>query len=128
MQLSERWLREWVDPAVTTQQLADTLTMAGLEVDSLRPAAPAFSGVVAARITSHSVHPDAETLHVCSMDDGSGAPVTVVCGAHNVRSGMVAALAMPGAQLPGDVTVEAKTLAGVESSGMLCSQCRAGAK
>jgi len=126
MQLSERWLREWVDPAVTTQQLAETLTMAGLEVDSLRPAAPAISGVVAAQITSLSAHPDAETLHVCSMDDGSGTPVTVVCGADNVRSGMMAALARPGAQLPGDVTVQAKTLAGVESSGMLCSSAELG--
>ncbi len=126
MQVSELWLREWVSPAATTQQLADTLTMAGLEVDSIRPAAPAFSGVVAARIAGLTAHPDTEGLHVCSVDDGSGQLLSVVCGAGNVRAGLMVALARVGAQLPGNVPVEAKTLAGVESSGMLCSSAELG--
>lgn len=121
MQVSEIWLREWVDPAVSTQQLADTLTMAGLEVDSTSPAAPVFSGVVVAKIVELSAHPDAGKLHVCSMDDGSGRLTTAVCGAGNVRTGLTTAFAKVGAQLPGNLSIEAKTLRGVESSGMLCS-------
>ena len=101
MQVSEIWLREWVDPPVSTQQLADTLTMAGLEVDSTGPAAAVFSGVVVARIAELAAHPDTGKLHVCSMDDGSGQRTTVVCDAGNVRAGLVTALAKVGAQLPG---------------------------
>ena len=126
MQVSEIWLREWVDPPVSTQQLADTLTMAGLEVDSTGPAAAVFSGVVVARIAELAAHPDTGKLHVCSMDDGSGQRTTVVCGAGNVRAGLVTALAKVGAQLPGSPPIEAKTLRGVESSGMLCSWAELG--
>ena len=126
MQVSERWLRQWVDPAVSTQQLADTLTMAGLEVDSTGPASPVFSGVVAAKVVSLAAHPEATKLQVCSVDDGSGHPRTVVCGAANVRAGMTAALARAGARLPGDVLVETRALGGVDSAGMLCSGAELG--
>ncbi len=126
MQVSERWLREWADPAVSTQQLADTLTMAGLEVDSTEPAAPVFSGVVAVKVVSLAEHPEATKLQVCGVDDGSGQPKTVVCGAANVRAGMTGALARVGAKLPGDVLVEIRTLGGIDSAGMLCSGAELG--
>ena len=121
MQVSERWLREWVDPSTDTQHLAEVLTMAGLEVDSISPAAPAFSSVVTAKITALDSHTEDGKYHVCQVDDGSGEPLTVVCAANNVRAGMMTALARVGARLPGGADIEARTLHGVESTGMLCS-------
>ena len=121
MQVSELWLREWVNPSADTQRLADVLTMAGLEVDSLTPASPVFSDVVAARIVALDPHSDGGHYHVCRVEDGSGQDLTAVCTASNVRVGLMTALARVGAQLPGHGGVQAKTLHGVESSGMLCS-------
>jgi len=121
MKFSERWLREWVDPALDTQALAALLTMAGLEVDAVEPAAPAFSGVVVAEILSVDAHPDAEKLRVCQVDIGERQPLQIVCGAPNARPGMLAPLARVGAVLPNDLTIKPARLRGVESSGMLCS-------
>ncbi len=126
MLVSEDWLREWVDPPVTIQQLADTLTMAGLEVGGMAPAAPAFSGVVVAKIVAVEKHPDAEGLHVCTIDDGSNKPVTVVCGADNARSGLTVAFAKAGAVLPYTFEIEAKSFHGIKSFGMLCSAAELG--
>ena len=121
MQVSERWLREWVDPPTDTKHLAEVLTMAGLEVDSLSPAAPAFSNVVTAKIMSLDSQIEGRKYHVCQVSDGSILPLTVVCTAGNVRVGMMTALARVGARLPGGIEIEAKTLHGAESAGMLCS-------
>jgi phenylalanyl-tRNA synthetase beta chain len=126
MEFPESWLREFCDPPLSTQQLADLLTMSGMEVEDLRPVAPPFSGVVVAQILSAEPHPQADRLRVCRVDAGSGEPLQVVCGAPNARAGLKAPLAMVGAELPpGDdgrpFTIGVGTLRGVESRGMLCS-------
>ena len=84
MNISEQWLREWVDPELTTQELAHQVTMAGLEVEAIEPVAGSFSGVVIARIVSADLHPDADKLRVCQVDTGSET-VQIVCGAPNAR-------------------------------------------
>lgn len=121
MKFSERWLREWVNPPVTTAQLVEQLTMAGLEVDSVEEAAPAFEGVVVGKVLTVMPHPDAERLKVCQVDVGSGEPLNIVCGAPNVRPGMFAPTAVVGARLPGGMAIKRAKLRGVESFGMLCS-------
>ena len=126
MRVSENWLREWVDPPVNTQQLTDTLTMAGLEVDYVEPAAVKFSGVVVAKVAGVKDHPDAEKLHICSVDEGSGEMRTIICGANNVREGFVVAFAQVGAVLAGNFKIEAKSIRGVDSYGMLCSVAELG--
>ena len=88
MKFSEAWLREWVDPDVGTVELADQLSMAGLEVDAVEPAAPTFDGVVIGQVLSREQHPDADKLSVCSVDIGADAPSQIVCGAKNVAAGM----------------------------------------
>ncbi len=121
MKFSERWLREWVDPPISTDELAQKLTMAGLEVDSVEPAAAAFEGVVVGRVIEVAAHPDADRLRVCRVDTGSGEPLTIVCGAANVHEGMRAPTAIVGAQLPGGLKIKSAKLRGVASAGMLCS-------
>lgn len=125
MRVSEKWLREWVNPAVDTQQLAHTLTMAGLEVDAIEPAAHKFSGVVIAEVMEVSPHADAKKLHVCKVNDGLEIS-QVICGASNVRAGLKVAFAKLGACLPNDFKIEAKALRGVDSFGMLCSASELG--
>ena len=126
MRVSENWLREWVEPKMDTQKLADTLTMAGLEVDGIEPAAPKFSGVVVAKVLKVEAHPDAKKLHVCQVDDESGEVCNVICGASNVRDGLKVAFAKVGAILPGNFKIEPKQLRGIESLGMLCSASELG--
>ena len=121
MKVSIEWLREWVDAGWDPATLAARLTMAGLEVEGVEPACPPFSGVVVAEVTACERHPDADKLTVCSVDDGSGAPLAVVCGAPNVRPGMRSAFARVGAELPGGLRIKRAKLRGVESNGMLCS-------
>ena len=126
MRFSEQWLREWVNPALTSEQLGAQLTMAGLELDALELAAPAFSGVVVAKILEAVQHPDADKLRICQVDDGRGAAVQVVCGAPNARAGLLAAFARVGAQLPGGLNIGHARLRGVESFGMLCGASELG--
>ena len=126
MKFSEAWLREWVNPNIGTDELADQLSMAGLEVDSVEPAAPAFSGVVVGSVLSREPHPDADKLSVCSVDTGSGAPSQIVCGAKNVAAGMKVPVATVGAVLPGDFGIKRAKLRGVESLGMICSAAELG--
>lgn len=121
MKFSETWLREWVDPELTTEALGDRLTMAGLELDGLEPAAPAFSGVVVAQISDVAPHPDADRLRVCVVDDGGSDPLQVVCGAPNARVGLRVPFARVGANLPDGTRLKKARLRGVESFGMLCS-------
>ncbi|MCM5703411.1 phenylalanine--tRNA ligase subunit beta [Larsenimonas salina] len=125
MKVSEKWLREWVSPALDTQALADQITMAGLEVDGIEPACPAFSGVVVAHVVEVSPHPDADKLNVCQVDTGSER-VQVVCGARNIASGQRIAFATVGAVLPGDFKIKKAKLRGVESRGMVCAASELG--
>ena len=123
MRFNESWLREWVDPPVDTQALADQLTRLGLEVESVEPAASpdGFSGVVVAEVLSFRPHPNADRLQVCAVAAGDGDPVEVVCGAPNVSAGMRAALARPGARIGGGVKVRRAKIRGAVSEGMLLS-------
>ena len=126
MKFSEAWLREWVSPDITTEELADQLSMAGLEVDSVEPAAPRFNGVVVGEVLSREQHPDADKLSVCSVDIGAEAPSQIVCGAKNVAAGMRVPVATVGARLPGDFKIKRAKLRGVESLGMICSASELG--
>ena len=127
MQFPETWLREFCDPPIGTAELAERLTMAGLEVESLRPVAPPFHDVVVARVVSVAKHPDADRLRVCQVDVGSGALLGIVCGAPNVEVGIKVPCALVGAELPPAAgaqepfRIELGTIRGVESHGMLCS-------
>jgi phenylalanyl-tRNA synthetase beta chain len=118
--ISEKWLREWVDPQLSMEELAHQLTMAGLEVEAIDPVAGAFNGVVVAEIISAQQHPDADKLRVCEVNTGNGI-VQIVCGAPNARAGLKAPLAQVGAVLPGDFKIKQAKLRGVESQGMLCA-------
>lgn len=120
MQFPESWLRSLVNPALDTSALAHAITMAGLEVEALAPAAAPFTNVVVAEILSAEKHPDADRLRVCQVDVGEGAPVTIVCGAPNAAAGLKVPCARPGAQLPG-IEIKVARVRGVESFGMLCS-------
>lgn len=126
MQFPESWLRTFCNPPLDTQQLAETLTMAGLEVEELRPVAPPFSSVVVGEIQSTVQHPNAERLRVCQVDVGESEPLTIVCGAANARAGIKVPCAQVGAQLPPGpdgkpFVIGVGRLRGVESFGMLCS-------
>ncbi|MDX9766187.1 MAG: phenylalanine--tRNA ligase subunit beta [Ectothiorhodospiraceae bacterium] len=121
MKISNRWLLEWVDHGLSAEDLGHRLTMAGLELDAIEPAAPAFEGVAVARVVSVAPHPDADKLRVCQVDDGGAVPVQVVCGAANVREGMHVPFARVGARLPGGLDIRKAKLRGIESFGMLCS-------
>lgn len=123
MKISEQWLREWINPPVSSEDLGEQLTLMGLEVDEIEPVKPAFSGVVVARIIDTEPHPDADRLKVCRVDAGEGddAALQIVCGAPNARAGMHVPLATIGARLPGGHKIKKGKLRGVESQGMLCS-------
>ncbi len=121
MKLSEQWLRTWVNPDISTEEMVEQLTMAGLEVDGTEPAAGEFTDVVVARVESVQKHPDADKLSVCQVSDGKDT-LQVVCGAANVRAGLSVALARVGAVLPGDFRIKSARLRGVASMGMLCSE------
>ncbi|MFP4245193.1 MAG: phenylalanine--tRNA ligase subunit beta [Ectothiorhodospira sp.] len=121
MRISNHWLGQWVDHGLSVEALGHRLTMAGLELDAIEAAAGEFSGVVVGRVLSVQPHPDADKLRVCLVDDGGGEPVSVVCGAPNVREGMRAPFAPVGAILPNDFRLKKVKLRGVPSHGMLCS-------
>ena len=126
MQFPESWLRAFCNPPLTSQQLADTLTMAGLEVEELEPVAPPFTGVVVGRILEAVQHPNADRLRVCQVDVGQAQPLNIVCGAPNARAGILVPCATVGAELPpGEdgkpFLIKLGKLRGVESQGMLCS-------
>ncbi|WP_223670363.1 phenylalanine--tRNA ligase subunit beta [Kangiella shandongensis] len=124
MKFSEQWLREWVNPEISTQELVDKLTMAGLEVDGFEYLGDNFSGVVVGEISEAEQHPDADKLQVCTVNvgDASDEPLQIICGAPNARKGLKVAVAMIGAVLPGDFKIKKAKLRGVHSFGMLCSE------
>jgi phenylalanyl-tRNA synthetase beta chain len=121
MQFSEQWLRTFVDPQLNSAELGHLLTMAGLEVEEAEPAAPAFKGVVVARIVEAEKHPNADKLKLCKVDAGTGEMLQIVCGAPNAAAGMKVPCAVVGAVLPGEFEIKKAKLRGVESFGMLCS-------
>jgi phenylalanyl-tRNA synthetase beta chain len=126
MQFPESWLRSFCNPPLSSQALADLLTMSGMEVEEARPAAPPCSKVVVAQVLSVERHPGADRLNVCQVDAGSGTPLNIVCGAPNVKAGIKVPCALVGATLPpGEdgkaFEIKLGKLRGVESQGMLCS-------
>lgn len=126
MQFPESWLRSFCNPALNTQELAELLTMSGLEVEELRPVAPPFHGIVVAEILTAEQHPNADKLRICTVNAGGPAPLQIVCGAPNARAGIKVPLAMVGAELPPGEDgkpfgIKVGKLRGVESFGMLCS-------
>ncbi len=126
MQFPESWLRSFCNPLLSTQQLADTLTMAGLEVEDLKPVAPPFSKIVVGEIKEAVQHPNADRLRVCRVDVGQSELLDIVCGAPNARVGIRVPCALVGAELPpGEdgkpFVIKVGKLRGVESQGMLCS-------
>ncbi len=129
MKFSEQWLREWVNPEITTQELVDHLTLAGLEVDGEEPVAGEFSGVVVGQVVSREQHPDADKLSLCQVTDGTE-NFQIVCGAANVREGLKIPFAKIGAVLPTEdgkgFKIKKAKLRGVESFGMLCAEAELG--
>ncbi|WP_028300009.1 phenylalanine--tRNA ligase subunit beta [Oceanospirillum beijerinckii] len=121
MKFSEQWLREWVNPSITTEELESLLSLSGLEVDGVEKAADDFSGVVVGEILTAEQHPNADKLQVCSVSDGNET-FQVVCGASNARAGLKTAFAKVGAVLPGDFKIKKAKLRQVESFGMLCAE------
>ncbi len=101
MKFSEKWLREWVDPAVSTDELVEQLTMAGLEVDSVEPAGAGLESLLIGEVISVDKHPDADKLRVCQVHAGQEQPLQIVCGAPNVSVGGKYPLAPVGGCLPG---------------------------
>ncbi|MFZ5774409.1 MAG: phenylalanine--tRNA ligase subunit beta [Thermodesulfobacteriota bacterium] len=120
MKLTYNWLREYIDTELSPAEIADHLTMLGLEVDACQPCAPELPGVVVARIEEVHPHPNADKLRLCDVNTGT-ATIRLVCGAPNARPGLVTAMAQVGAVLPGDFTIKPAKIRGVESHGMLCS-------
>ncbi|WP_201512125.1 phenylalanine--tRNA ligase subunit beta [Psychrobacter alimentarius] len=128
MKISEQWLRQWVNPTNTSEQLAEQLTMAGLEIDDRYAVARAFTGVVVGEVMSVEQHPDADKLRVTQVNIGDAEPLQIVCGAPNVTVGMKVPVATVGAVLPSDDVSNGKAgfkikkskLRGVASNGMLC--------
>ena len=134
MKFSESWLREWVNPELSSEELAHQITMAGLEVDGVDPVAGEFSGVVIGEVVECGPHPDADKLQVTKISLGDyssttvekGELVDIVCGAKNCRLGLKVAVATVGAVLPGDFKIKKAKLRGVPSFGMLCSESEIG--
>ncbi|QCR36312.1 phenylalanine--tRNA ligase subunit beta [Nissabacter sp. SGAir0207] len=121
MKFSELWLREWVNPAISSNELAEQITMAGLEVDDVEPVAGAFHGVVVGEVVECGQHPNADKLRVTKVNVGGERLLDIVCGAPNCRQGLKVAVATVGAVLPGDFKIKAAKLRGEPSEGMLCS-------
>ncbi len=126
MKFSEAWLREWVNPDVTTNELADQLSMAGLEVDAVEEVAAAFSGVVVGEVLTREQHPNADKLSVCTVDAGQDEVLQIVCGAANVTAGIKVPVAVVGAVLPGDFKIKRAKLRGEKSHGMICAASELG--
>ena len=121
MKFSEQWVREWVNPAVSTEQLCEQITMLGLEVDGVESVAGKFNGVVVGEVVECAQHPDADKLRVTKVNVGGDRLLDIVCGAPNCRQGLKMACATEGAVLPGDFKIKKTKLRGQPSEGMLCS-------
>jgi phenylalanyl-tRNA synthetase beta chain len=121
MRISVNWLNDWLGKPAEARDLATRLTMAGLEVEAVEPAAPPLAGIVVGEIVERDKHPNADSLSVCKVNAGGGELLQIVCGAPNARAGMKAPLATIGTTMPGGMEIRKAKLRGVESLGMLCS-------
>lgn len=121
MKFSELWVREWVNPTISTEQLCDQITMLGLEVDGVEKVAGNFSGVVVGEVVECVQHPDADKLRVTKVNVGGDRLLDIVCGAPNCRQGLKVACAIEGAVLPNNFKIKKTKLRGQPSEGMLCS-------
>ncbi|TQV77051.1 phenylalanine--tRNA ligase subunit beta [Aliikangiella marina] len=121
MKISENWLRTWVNPDITTEELVATLTMAGLEVDGTEALGAELAGILVGQIEKAERHPEADKLQVCSVNVGADENLQIICGAPNAREGIKVAVATIGCTLPGDFKIKKAKLRGVHSFGMLCS-------
>jgi len=126
MKFSENWLREWVNPDISTDELAYKLTMAGHEVDDVTLQGHGIEDVVVAEVLSFEKHPNADRLNVCQVDPGDGEAIEIVCGAPNVYAGMKTPMASPGVTLPNGLKLRKSKIRGVVSNGMLCSAVELG--
>ena len=121
MLFSESWLRSYINPELTSDELCEAMTMAGLEVEEVSPVAPPFTGIVVAEVVSCRDHENSDHLHICEVNVGQEELLQIVCGAPNVRAGIKVPCAMIGAVLPGDFRIKQAKMRGVLSQGMLCS-------
>ncbi|MDO8946170.1 MAG: phenylalanine--tRNA ligase subunit beta [Desulfocapsaceae bacterium] len=122
MKFTIDWLNEYVDTGgVTPAELADHLTMLGLEVDAVIEIFQDLAPIKTALVVSVERHPDADSLSLCQVAVGPET-LQIVCGAPNVRAGLVAAIALPGTTLPGGIKIKKSKVRGIESFGMLCSE------
>ena len=126
MNISTRWLREWIDPKVSDIELSEKLTMAGLEVERVAPVAPPFKGLVVGLVVSCVKHPNADKLSLCEVDIGVDSNLQIICGAPNVRKDLKVAVATVGSVLPNNLKIKKAKLRGVESTGMICSEAEIG--
>ncbi len=126
MKFSETWLREHINPALDTNALAEQMTQAGLQVDSVQAVAADFSNILVGQVLSVERHPDADKLSVCKVTVGDEEPLQIVCGASNVRPEMKVPTAIVGAKIGKDFKIKKSKLRGVQSCGMLCSATELG--
>ena len=126
MKFTKNWLQELINIDLTTEKLAEQLTMVGLEVDSIKPVAGDFHGVVVGEVLEVTSHPNADKLSVCQVSVGAAEPLNIVCGAKNVRAKLKVPVALVGAELPNNFKIKNSKLRGVDSAGMLCSAVELG--
>ena len=122
MKLPLSWMRDFVSVDAPVEEISRRLSFAGLVVENVETLTPGFAGVFAARVVNVEKHPNADRLNLCDVDAGEKGQFKVVCGAPNVKAGMVAPLALVGAQLGKEPPLEAAVIRGVQSEGMLCSE------
>ncbi|HXX04094.1 MAG TPA: phenylalanine--tRNA ligase subunit beta [Xanthobacteraceae bacterium] len=123
MKFTYRWLKDHLDTDHSLGEIADKLTMIGLEVERIEDKIKLYAPFVIARVVEAKQHPNADRLRVCMVDTGAGNPIQVVCGAPNARTGMKGVFVPPGAYIPGkDMTLQVGNIRGVESRGMLVSE------
>lgn len=121
MQVSVKWLHDYIDFTETAEELADKLTMAGIPVENVIRADEGLDKVVTGKIEKIVVHPDSDHMVITTMNVGAAEPVQIVTGAQNVREGQIVPVAMIGAKLPNGQKISKGKLRGVQSNGMLCS-------
>ena len=125
MKLSYNWLKDYLESDLTPEQVAEYMTAIGIEVDGVEEEEEipgGLQGVVVAKVLECVPHPDSDHLHVTKVDDGTGEPLTVVCGAPNVAAGQKVLFARIGTVLPGDFKIKKSKIRGVESMGMICAE------
>ncbi|PYI62658.1 MAG: phenylalanine--tRNA ligase subunit beta, partial [Verrucomicrobia bacterium] len=126
MKFSVNWLGEFVDLPKNPEEIADSLTRAGVETENIETRDAKIEKVLVSQITASSRHPNADRLTVCEVDDGSGVKRQIVCGATNYKVGDKVPLALPGTKLPTGTEIRKSKLRGVDSEGMLCSPTELG--